>query len=105
MKVRTGDRATLKWIVSTVKGKKRYVAALTAVQMVSSFSSMGYAVFLGALVDCAAAGNKAGFFRYCGLLVGLVVFLFVLVTFCSHIWYYWFVCNNICSVSNCSIIN
>lgn len=78
MKVRTGDRATLKWIVSTVKGKKRYVAALTAVQMVSSFSSMGYAVFLGALVDCAAAGNKAGFFRYCGLLVGLVVFLFVL---------------------------
>lgn len=78
MKQNNGDRATLKWLTAVAKGKKRYVALLTLVQMILGTSSTGYALFLSHLVDEAIAKNRAGFLYYAALLVGLVLLQFVL---------------------------
>ena len=80
MKHKTGDKATLGWIVAVAKGKKRYVAALTLVQVVLGVSSMGYALFMGELVNGAVAGDAKHFLSYAGALVGLVVAQFILRT-------------------------
>ena len=80
MKQKTGDKATLGWIVAVAKGSKRYVLALTLVQMVLGVSSMGYALFMGELVNGAVAGDGKRFLTYAGALVGLVVAQFVLRT-------------------------
>ncbi len=78
MKQNNGDKATLAWLISVAKGKKRYVAILTLVQMILGASSMGYALFLSSLVNDAVAGNERGFLLYAALLVGLVLLQFTL---------------------------
>ena len=78
MKQNNGDKATLKWLISVAKGKKRYVVLLTLVQVILGTSSMGYALFLSDLVNEAIAGNRSGFLRYAALLVGLVLLQFIL---------------------------
>lgn len=80
MSVTNRDKDTLRWIGAVAKGTKRYVAALMAVQVVLGASSMGYALFLSALVDCAMAGDQSGFLFYAGALVVLVVGQFLLRT-------------------------
>lgn len=80
MKQNTGDKAILGWITAVAKGKKRYVGALLAVQVILGASSMGYALFLSGLVDHAVARDMEGFWRYAVLLVGLVVTQFILHT-------------------------
>lgn len=85
MKVKTGDKATLSWIFDVARGKKRYIWMLTAVQVILGASSMGYALFLSALVDSAAAGDERGFLRSALLLVGLVVAQFVLRTISRYL--------------------
>lgn len=80
MKQNAGDKVTLGWIVSVAKGKKRFVVALILVQMVMGISSMGYALFMGELVNGAVAGDGKHFLTYAAALVGLVVLQFVLRT-------------------------
>lgn len=78
MKQNNGDKATLAWLISVSKGKKRHVAMLTLVQMILGTSSMGYALFLSTLVNEAVAGNRDGFLQSAALLVGLVLLQFIL---------------------------
>lgn len=78
MKQRNSDKATLSWIASVIKGKKRYVAGLVAIYVTLGASSMGYALFFSGLVDSAMAGDGGGFLRYAVMLVSLVAFQFVL---------------------------
>lgn len=80
MKKETGDKVTLGWITEVAKGKKRYVGVLLLANMVLGGSSMGYALFLSGLVDCAMAGDKQGFLRYALALIALVVGQFTLRT-------------------------
>lgn len=78
MKKKTGDRATAAWIVSSIKGQKRYVLLLTLQQMLLGFCSMGYPLFLRGLVNHAIAKDPDGMLRYCVLLAGLVLTMFLL---------------------------
>ena len=78
MKHNNGDKATLAWLISVAKGKKRYVALLTLVQVIIGTSSMGYALFLSSLVNEAIDKDQSGFLYYAGLLVGLVLLQFTL---------------------------
>lgn len=82
---KTGDKATLRWITAVAKGKKRYVAILLLAQMLLGGSSMGYALFLSGLVDCAVAGDGQGFLRYAVALVALVLGQFALRTLCRFL--------------------
>lgn len=78
MKAKTKDKATLSWICSAVKGKKRFVAILTLIQAILGLSSSGYALLLSGVVDNAGAGNREGFVRCAVLMVVLVVVQFLL---------------------------
>lgn len=74
-KKRKQDAATLSWMMEVVGRNKYYVALLALVQTVLGASVVGYALFLRGLIDHAVAGDRAGFWRYAGLLVGLVAVL------------------------------
>ncbi|MBQ3215930.1 MAG: ABC transporter ATP-binding protein [Oscillospiraceae bacterium] len=78
MKQKTTEKATLAWLVSVAKGKKRYVILLTLINVIMGTSSVGYAVFLKLLVNNAIAGDQAGFGRNAALLIGLVIIQFIL---------------------------
>ncbi len=82
---KTGDKATLGWILSVLKGKKRYVGGLLVVQVLLGASSMGYALFLSGLVDRAVAGDRDGFLRFALLLIGLALFQFILRCIVYHL--------------------
>ncbi len=73
MKDRIGDKAALKWLLSVIKGTKRYVVGLTVLQVILGASSMGYALFLSGLVDRAVLADWAGFWRYVLLLISLAL--------------------------------
>lgn len=81
MKKKTGEFATVRWILSVIKGNKRYVLLLALTQMVTGVASTGYALFLSGLIDNAVAGNQSGFLRYCVLLICLVATMFLLKAF------------------------
>ncbi len=81
MKKNAGDRKTTAWIIRTLKGQKRYVLLLTLAQVILGVCSMGYAMFLRGLVNCAVARDTRGMGLYCGLLIGLVVLQFLLRSF------------------------
>ena len=78
MKQKTGDKATLKWVVATAKGTKRYVALLALLQMILGVAGMSQALIISGLVDSAVERNGSLFLRYCIFEVGLIVVLFVL---------------------------
>ena len=85
MKQKTNDKATLRYIASVAKGKKRYVGMLVLIQMFLGGSSMGYALFLRGLVNSAMSGNEQGFLRYAAALVGLVLLQFAVKTVCRFL--------------------
>lgn len=62
----------LKWIFK-VTNKKRYVGVLVLIQALLSVSGVVYALVLRSVIDSAVNGDRAGFFRAFGLVVGLVV--------------------------------
>ena len=74
-KKRKQDAATLSWMMKVVGRNKYYVALLALVQTVLGASVVGYALFLRGLIDHAVAGDRAGFWHYSALLIGLVLFL------------------------------
>lgn len=78
MKRKGNDRAALQWMREAARGKKRFIAVLTVLQVVLGVSSSGYALLLSGVVDCAGAGEKAGFLRCAVLMAGLVAGQFVL---------------------------
>lgn len=78
MKRKGNDRAALQWMSEAARGKKRFIAVLTVLQVVLGVSSSGYALLLSGVVDCAGAGDKAGFLRCAVLMAGLVAGQFVL---------------------------
>ncbi len=85
MKQKTSDRATLSWIISVSKGKKRFIWLLLVIQVIQGLASMGYALFLSGLVDCAVAGDAEGFVHYCLSLVGLVLFQLGMKVFARYL--------------------
>lgn len=85
VKQNSGDRAALTWLLKAVKGKKRYVFWLLVVQVVAGILSMGYALFLSGLVDCAVEKDESGFIRYCVSLAVLVVVQFLLRAISHHL--------------------
>ena len=59
----------LKWLYSVPGGKKWYIAALTVIQALHGASGVLYALFLRGVVDSAAGGDSAGFWRYLILII------------------------------------
>ena len=78
MKKKTSDRATVAWILSCIKGQKRYVLLMTLQQILLGCCAMGYPLFLRGLVNHAISKDMDGMTRYCALLAGLVITMFVL---------------------------
>lgn len=78
MNRKDNEKAVSTWILKVVKGNKRYIGLLALVQMIIGGASMGYAVLLSGLVDAAFAKDSNGFLRYCLMLSGLVVMLFLM---------------------------
>ena len=78
MKRMNGDKTTLRWIASVVKGNKRYVAGLVLITVVLGLISTGYALFLSGLVDSAVAGQRGRFWSIAGCLLGLMALQFLL---------------------------
>ena len=73
-----GDKAALRWIVTVVKGNKRYVAVLMLITMLLGMITTGYALLLSWLVDCAVAGQSSRFWGFAAGLLGLLAFQFIL---------------------------
>lgn len=78
MKNKTGDRAIVAWIISTIKGQKRFVLLLALAQMILGVCSSCYAVFLKGLVNGAVGRDREQMLLYCGLLCALVLWMFLL---------------------------
>ena len=68
------DRASLGWLNTVAKGKRRLIALLILLQSVLGFSAVGYALFLRGLVDSAVSGDRSGLMTNSVLLVCLLVF-------------------------------
>lgn len=80
MKLKNGDNKTLRWLITSAKGKKRYVALLVVIQALSAAIATISALFLAGMVDAAVAGDWDTFRFYCILeIVKLAVQLVLLV--------------------------
>lgn len=80
MKKNTGDKATLKWLLSATKGTKRYVGLLALVQMLMAFAGTSQALLIRGIVNSAVAKDWDAFRLYAILQGSLVVALFLLRT-------------------------
>jgi ATP-binding cassette subfamily B protein len=80
MKKNTGDKATLKWLLSATKGTKRYVGLLALVQMLMAFAGTSQALLIRGIVNSAVAKDWGAFRLYAILQGSLVVALFLLRT-------------------------
>ena len=67
MKRKNGENKTLHWLIAGAKGKKRYIAVLVLLNAIMGASSVLSALLLAAIIDCAVAGDWAGFGMYCSL--------------------------------------
>ena len=65
MKRRNGDKKTLRWLIGSAKGKKRYVAALMVINAVSAAINIFSALLLAGIVDSAVARDWDTFRFYC----------------------------------------
>ena len=63
----------VKWLYAVPGKKKLYIAALILAQSANGASGVLYALFLRNLVDCAADGNKGGFWLWAIMIGSLVV--------------------------------
>lgn len=80
MKQNTGDKATLKWLLSATKGTKRYVGLLALVQMLMAVAGTSQALFIRGIVNSAVAKDWDAFRLYAILQAALVLALFLLRT-------------------------
>lgn len=55
------DNAAVRWLLQAVRGKRRYVVALTTGQVLLSLAGVAYSLLFRELVDSAVAGNRDGF--------------------------------------------
>lgn len=55
------NHTAVRWLLRVVRGKRRYVAALLAVQVVLSLASVAYSLLFRELVDNAVAGDAPTF--------------------------------------------
>ena len=65
--------AALRWLWTVSGRKKRNILALTLAQALHGASGVLYALLLREIVDAAAAGDRARFWRYLAGLAGLVL--------------------------------
>lgn len=63
-----------RWLLQTVRGKRRYVAALLVLQCILSLVSVAYSLLFRELVNNAVAGDKAAFAVFFGIVVAVTVF-------------------------------
>ncbi len=80
MKQNTGDKAILKWLLSAVKGTKRYVGLLALVQMLMAAAGTSQALLIRGIVNSAVAKDWESFQLYAILQAALVAVLFLLRT-------------------------
>ena len=78
MKQKTGEKATLSWLIAVAKGKKRYLILLTLTNIITGASTVGYALFLRQLVNSAIDGDRQRFLLNALLLLGLVILQFLM---------------------------
>ena len=65
MKRRNGENNTLRWLISSAKGKKRYVLLLTVNSSILAVLSVVAALLLAGMVDAAVAKDWDRFRLYC----------------------------------------
>ena len=68
------DRASLGWLNTVAKGKRRLIALLILIQSVLGFSAVGYALFLQGIVDAAVGGDRGSLITNSLLLILLLLF-------------------------------
>jgi hypothetical protein len=61
MKRKNGDHKTIRWIIASAKGKKRYVALLVLNNSILAVLSVLAALLLAGIVDSAVAGDWDAF--------------------------------------------
>jgi len=66
------NKNALKWLSEVTGKRKLHIILLLVLQMVYGVMSVGFALFLKRIIDCAAEGNKEGLQTSFLLLVGLV---------------------------------
>ena len=72
-RIKTIDNAAVRWLLNAVRGKRRYVVALTAVQVVLSLAGVVYSLLFRELVDSAVAGNSGGFAMAFGIVAAVTL--------------------------------
>lgn len=66
------------WLLEAIRGKKRYVAAETSLQVLIALGQIWYSLLFREMIDRAVEHNKPGFFRALAVLAG-VAFLRILL--------------------------
>jgi len=61
LRLKTIDNAAVRWLLQAVRGKRRYVAALTAVQVALGLAGVVYSLLFRELVDSAVERDGSGF--------------------------------------------
>lgn len=84
-KDKSKNTGTLSWLVSSIKGKRRYIVLLTVVEIVAGLNGAAYALMLEAIINCAAARDSAGFRFYAIALLSLVMVQVVLRWLTRHL--------------------
>ena len=64
---------TLYWLYCVPGRKKLYILALILTQALNGASGVVYALFLRGIVDAAASGDRAGFWRYILMTAALIL--------------------------------
>ena len=74
MKRKNGDHKTIRWIIASAKGKKRYVALLVLNNSILAVLSVLAALLLAGIVDSAVAGDWDAFWFYSTIEITKLVF-------------------------------
>ena len=67
------DAGAARWLLEAIRGKKRYVAAETLLQVLVGLGQIGYSLLFREMIDRAVEQNKPGFFRALMLMAALVL--------------------------------
>ena len=85
MKRKSSDKKTLRWIIASAKGKKRYVGLLILIGIISGVLGTVSALFMAGLVDSAVAGDWEKFRFYAYLEIGKVIVLTALAVLSRYL--------------------
>ena len=85
MKQKNNDKKTLRWIIASAKGKKRYIGLLILISSINGVVGTASALFLAGLIDSAVAGDWEMFRLYAYLEIGKVIFMTVLAIISRHL--------------------